>query len=524
MKKFFLILSFIYLFLFSCSNHYSKTSKFINQILCKNENAIDYLEQKIEETKIIFVGSTDHSSINDTIFFNYNTICKLYEKGLRYILLEGGLQDKKLYNSDDFINKNIILFYPWESVGVQYVENSIIDNILKVNQTIARHDPIKIIGLEGGRKNFSISDHDKNKIYNYRDQYMFQTTLEYIKNSKTNDKFLILCGADHGCKNIIKQFNHYDGLDFNWYTLAYYLSNEFQENFLSLSFITLDSYTNDSIYYKNLSKSNWNKTDYQSKLLNIKDIEKINKKIFILDNENYKGFDNFIVDKQAKYGIKYCYKLSDKYVLNSVITRTKELYHYFSNKNQEIDYNNVDESYKLEEFTRNLYYLKYTFGDNFPYTFWNPKIKLIEAFEYLQNNPYPIRTFSDKETKKYQLLIRGMYYLQKSNDKESIKFYLKNGTWQMEQAKSIFPDEIWSDYWFLIMNYRLGKYKNAYKYCTKLLTNELTYSSICLPEILSLENICAKKINIKNNKTQKYKLELMNELDIDVSQLHLFLY
>lgn len=78
-------------------------------------------------------------------------------------MLEGGLPNKSLYNEEDLINKNVMLFYPWESVGVQYIENSIIDNVLNINKSIAKEDPIKIIGLEGGRENFAISDQDENK-------------------------------------------------------------------------------------------------------------------------------------------------------------------------------------------------------------------------------------------------------------------------------------------------------------------------------------------------------------------------
>jgi hypothetical protein len=145
MKKKLFFIYLISIIFFSCSNKYSKASRFVDSILSKKENATNYLEQKIEETKIVFIGSSDHSITNDSFFFDYNTICKLYEKGLRYVLLEGGLQGKTLYDYDDLITNNIILFYPWESVGVQYVENSIIDNILTVNNTIAVHDPIKIV-------------------------------------------------------------------------------------------------------------------------------------------------------------------------------------------------------------------------------------------------------------------------------------------------------------------------------------------------------------------------------------------
>lgn len=299
-KNILLVTTVILIFLCSCTKNYSKISNKIDYFLSEKEDAVSFLEKIIEEKKIILIGTNDHSTINDTLFLNYETLCKLYKKGLRYVLLEGGLPNKSLYNEEDLINKNVMLFYPWESVGVQYIENSIIDNVLNINKSIAKEDPIKLIGLEGGRENFAISDQDENKINNYRDKYMYQNALHYINNSNKNEKVLINCGAAHGCKNIIKEINQYDGTKYDWYTLGYHLYNKFQNDFISISFVSLDSYVNDSIYYKSIVNSNWSNNLLQTKVINPNEAKEINKYIYCL-SDIYKSFDNFFIVKNLCY-------------------------------------------------------------------------------------------------------------------------------------------------------------------------------------------------------------------------------
>jgi hypothetical protein len=47
----------------------------------------------------------------------------LYDAGVRYILAEGGIDEGPIY-SDEWLQKRaVLLFYPWEYVGVRYGAN-----------------------------------------------------------------------------------------------------------------------------------------------------------------------------------------------------------------------------------------------------------------------------------------------------------------------------------------------------------------------------------------------------------------
>lgn len=520
MKRLVLILS-IALLCISCGTNYSKASNYVDNLLQEKKDAMEYLEEIFVEKKIILIGSTDHSLINDTLFLSYENLLRLYKKGLRYIFLERGFENGPVFKEKDR-NNNVLLFYPWENVGVQSVEHTIIDNILEINNSVAVDNPINIIGLESGRNNFQIADNDYEKILNYRDRYMFETASRYIDNLSPGEKVLIVCGADHGIKNKISNINPYSGLRYDWFTLGYYLDNHYRGDFCSLTYLALDSYTNDSVFYKELRNSNWDKTNIISKIITYEDLENIDKKISVIFNNNYKGFDNFIIDKKSQYGVKYCYTLDSIENINSIIASVKEVYNYFAAKNFIIDYEDLNESYLLESFTRNIYYLCFAYGENFPYTFWNPKCSLLEALSVLEQNLTIVRKINSEDAKQYQLLIRGMYYLKNSRNTANTNYYLKKGSWQMKQAKMVISDEIWTDYWFVIMNYRLRNYKKTLVLCEQLLANELVYSSICLPEIYSIKKECMEKVYHKS--VNKDDIEMLrNELKIDVSKMNLFL-
>lgn len=246
-KLVFRYLSFFYviyfLFLFSCNNkqNFNRINNEVDICLQEKQNAIDVLEKKFEEKRIIFVGCSNHSTINDVIFFNEKNLQRLYDKGVRYILCEGGLENKFIYDKDDLEKKYITVFYPWEYVGAVYSKYSLHNAVLKINSKLPENAQIKIIGLEGKRKQFIVSESDESEIINYRDKYMFEVAQKFIEKEDDNVKFLILCGAFHGATNILVENGR------RIYPLAYYLNKEYHDDFEAFAYISLSSIFIDSM-------------------------------------------------------------------------------------------------------------------------------------------------------------------------------------------------------------------------------------------------------------------------------------
>lgn len=185
MKKKSILLLLISLLIFGCNSNkepnYQYLSKKVDSIADNSPNAIDVLEKEMTKKKIIFIGCANHSTINDVQFLCIDNLQRLYNKGLRYILCEGGLPDKFVYEQLDLEKEYIKLFYPWESVGALFYENTLFNNILKINSDLPIDDQIKVIGLESMREEFYAYDNDEEKIMNYRDEYMFKTAEAFWK-------------------------------------------------------------------------------------------------------------------------------------------------------------------------------------------------------------------------------------------------------------------------------------------------------------------------------------------------------
>lgn len=508
-----ILLLLLFIFFTSCSE-FNEASDIVDSILSERPNAVSEIEKILETKKIIFVGSDDHNLINDVIFFNKENLQRFYNKGLRYILFEGDVPD----DEKQMMEQQVMIFYPWENVAVQYYEHPILKNIAEINSSLTLNEKIKVVGLERGRTNFTIDNKDEKSIYNYRDEFMFKTAKEFIDNSDDDDKFLILCGAAHG---YIKSVNR-NG--FEWKTLGSYLKNEYKNDFVSLDYIAIDSVTIDSIYFDALKNSEkWYKTNYIERIININDIKNINKKIKIFFDDNYQLYDYFIADKHSKYGIKYCYKLADPDVYSQVIQETVSIYNNLKKYNYDYDYSNPEVSYKIENLLKNLYYLKFQFGDSFEYNFWNPSKDLLSAINSLKFEKTK-QEYSDSVIKEYQMLIRAMYYIRYSDIGENVSFYMKHGKKQIKEASNLIPKEIWSDYWNAIMNYKCLNYKESLKFCNNYLANSLAYSSQALPEILNIAIVCSKKNNSDFEIYKSILDNLSNELKIDVTKTHLFLY
>ena len=183
------------------------------------------------------------------------------------------------------------------------------------------------------------------------------------------------------------------------------------------------------------------------------------------------------------------------------------------------DYRDPDILYKIEFLTRNLYYLKFTFGENFKYSFWNPKNDLTAALNDLKKYKQFSNGLDEKSIKEFQILIRCMHYLKYKDS----KFYYKYGKRVIAKAHNLIPQEIWFYYWNAIMNFKLKNYRKSLNHCKLFISNDLAYSTPFLIDILNTAIECSLKINEDISEYLFILHNLSNELNLDVKEINLFL-
>ncbi len=511
--------------LFGCSSsiNFNLINQKVDSVLQNKKNAIDVLEKTFETKRIVLIGSGNHSTINDSIFLNKDNLRRLYNKGLRYILCEGGLKDNFIYEKKDLEKKYVAIFYPWENVGAVYSPVTLNEEVLNVNLEHNEKNSLKIIGLESGRELFVETENNADQILNYRDKYMYDVAKKFIDSENYNVKFLVLCGSFHGSKKPIKENGKI------LYPLGYYLNNYYKDSFETYEYLSFSSFYIESTFYDCfLDNENWKITDFKQKFLNRNDIIKINKYIPIFVARENRNYNNFFVDKNSIYGIKYGYILKDESVNKEIINQTfiindklKSQTETITNSNN--NYNNTAEAFfETERFIKNIYYLKLFYGDAFTYKFWNPEESLIHCLKKILNVEVTTEKINYDRLEEYQNLLSVMYYLKFSKSKDDALYYYKKGKDLIEKARKIMSDEIWFDYWHAYMNFKMEEYQRSLDYCKKLLNNPLVLCSQVYPEILELTINSSEKLNLSYSQYENEFKNLKNEFNIDISAFSLF--
>ena len=160
--------------------------------------------------------------------FLADNIQALYNAGVRYIFIEGGLPLDEGYM--------FIMFYPWMASGWRYESISMYQAITDFNNSLHTDDTIKLISPEKTPPNNMISGA---QLWNFRDSSAAETIIEIMDTSSDNTKAIILYGALHTRTDVFKQYYHYDYHErFEWLPLGYHLKNHYGNNFSSYYFVT----------------------------------------------------------------------------------------------------------------------------------------------------------------------------------------------------------------------------------------------------------------------------------------------
>ena len=500
----------------------------------------DALEEILEIFKtsdIVFIGGASHQLLNDKLFINSN-LQHFYNAGVRYILTEGGGSTTQTPSDITLTQSFIRLFYPWDYVGVRYGANHLDDEVYLFNRDKNQQDEIRIIGLETGRENFIPGALNLIDMYNYRSEYMANIAFEYIDNAALDEKILILAGGLHGQPEVIH--NAWGSLE-TWKPLGAYLRERYQDKYFSLLYLTLDENIKVDPSFQDLFNSNeWRGMANDQKLvtpLNKLRLAKILPTLGFSDR-----FDSYIVDKSGIKGVMYGYALFDFDILSEVINQTKSLNAAISllSKENRLDYSNPNIYYVARDLLLNVYYLKLFFGDNFTYTFWNPRITLNEALSAFESkifsrdiNIQDIMVFPIPSIETLRDYHDYMYYFLSLNENEfwdiSIHGDYKSQINIIEpyfiKAENIFPYELWTKYWFATMFFKAGEYDSAYSYLQDILANSLVCSIQNLPEILDLSVRVSDRLDLHEQAIdyRNRMSALWNEHAIDVSKFSLFL-
>ncbi len=519
--------------LFSCGVAGSKKAAAETaMIFSSSPDAFESVLEAFQTARIVFIGGASHRLINEKLFLN-ESLQRLYDAGVRYILAEGGKDDSPVYSDEDLTKEYFLLFYPWEYVGVRYGVTDIGINISMLNMGKEEADTIKLVGLESGRINFVPGQGDPAEQLNYRDEYMADTAFEFIDNAAPQEKFLVIAGGAHGNTS---SYEYTYNSPSPWKPLGAYLKEKYQNDFLSFYYITLDEIlTQEDEYQKLLQSKEWQSIPDSPRFLTKPKIDRVNELLPLL-YQPY--FDGFIVDKTGILGIMYSYALFDPAVLKQVIEQTRQYDIEIAamNRKNRLDYRNPQTYVTIRNYITNVYYLKLFFGDNFPYEFWKPGMPLQNALDLLESavliddiNPAEKMAFalpSIDTIRQYHGCIESFYYSLKdttlqANPKKIFKIHEP----YMKRAQELFPYELWTKYWYVKMYIELKDYKQAYTYAQEILNDELVYSMQIYPETLELAAQCAEQLGENENagEYRSQKALLKNEHHIDAGIFGVFL-
>jgi hypothetical protein len=526
----------VYVFLLTsmvCSCASLKTRRIAEKtsvILSDAPDALETILEYFETSRIVFIGGTSHRLLNDKLFLTQN-LPRFYDAGVRYILAEGGKDGDPVDSDEDLQREGILLFYPWEFVGVRYEgkgEMSLSKKISLLNRGKEERDAIKSVGLESGRTNFADGTMDAD-IYNYRDAYMAEIAFKFIDKAAPHEKFLVLAGGPHGATEI---FDYTGFTSRPWKPLGAYLKEKYQNDYISLSYITLDEDITRSDYWKDMLESEeWQGISNTPKIVTPSQTDRLRRVLPIMYDP---FFDGYIIDKSGIIGIMYSYALYDPVVLKEVIKQMRQYDADLSVLVEEkaIDYNDAATYVMIRDFLTSVYYLKLWFGDYFPYDFWNPQMPLGEALSQLESavladgiDPGEKIAFplpSMEVLRKYHDYME-VFRMSLNSDQRNTRLF-KISEPYIKRAFELFPYELWKPYWYAKMYSGLKDYSKAYEYVQTLFDDPLIYAMQIYPEALELAALCAEQVGDKEQ-AEAYRTRqagLRNEYGIEVHKMHLF--
>jgi hypothetical protein len=221
-----------------------KVAREIAAILSNAPDAVEGVLDCLEKADIVFIGAEGHRLSNEPLFWKEN-LQRFYDAGVRYLLMEGGggrIDDSPLASEEELLDRQILLYYPWEYVGGRYrgrdwedsgdsIGRSLNYEIYRINADKNDSDTIKLVGLEFGRLSAIPGTMELWELLNYRDEYMAEMAFKYIDNAAPGEKFLVSGGAYHGgTERIGPRSNPEAGKP-----LRVYLKEKYQDRYISLA-------------------------------------------------------------------------------------------------------------------------------------------------------------------------------------------------------------------------------------------------------------------------------------------------
>lgn len=416
MKKSILFLSLV-LLLTSC-----KTTFNLKDAKNADEQIIEYLQAK----KIVFIGE-NHTTVFPILYMTQN-MKKFYNAGVRYLFLEE--DGDGFFPAENYDNYKLQIVPPWCTFGWKYEYHVMELEIARVNQ-LHPDDPINVVFPEEGII-WPEDMNDATNVLNARDAQAQKRIIEIMDKAKPEDKAIVFYGSGHGMKNP----GHYYGDEALWYSSGYYLNNHYGNQYASFNICELIN--ND------YTKVNYGK-DSNFKILSEKYLK------YELSDEYISNYDFFCATDQRIYGIIYPYITTD-YNLHA-------LYNYVADFN--IEEKTPDMAREHVSLLLAISYLKYCFGEYFPFSF--EENNLDTALTFLNNSVFlsgkapssfckNLPSYTMEEWEKYAEYLFSYNWLEdyiygyidnEKAEKKACGYVIYN----MKQAIKMNPDDPWPQYW-----------------------------------------------------------------------------
>ena len=488
MKKSISFFCFFLLLLISC-----KTTINLQDAKNADEQIFEYLQSK----KIVFIGE-NHSTVFPILYMTQN-MEKFYNTGVRYLFLEE--EGDGFFPAGNYDDYRLQIVPPWCTFGWKYEYHLMELEIARINQ-LHPDDPINVIFPEKGII-WPEDMNDATKVLNARDAQAQKTIIQIMDNSKLEDKAIIFYGSGHGMKNP----DHFYSDEALWYSSGYYLNNHYGDQYASFNIYELIN--ND------YTKVNYGK-DSDFKILNEKYLRKE------LSEDEISNYDFYCATNQRIYGIAIPY-ITTAYHLQALYNNVAGF---------DINDQSPNRARELSYFALAISYLKYCFGDYFPFSFEENNLE--EALDLLNKSVFQsgkapssfcknLPSYTIEEWEKYAEYLFSYEWLEdyiygyidyEKMGKKACGYIIYN----MKQAIKMNPQDPWPQYWLAyFMNekaYYSGKKADYEKAITEW-ENFLNYdaASACPGLLTAYDRLSINYLKIGNEEKSNFYINKKEKIE-----------
>ena len=324
-----------------------------------------------------------------------------------------------------------------------------------------------------------------------RDEYASETIINTMNAADIGDKAVVFYGGAHSAKRIYENYRRDNLPPFDWKPLGSYLKDFYKNDFISLAGVTV---TLNLASKSSFTDKEWQNLQVKSRILDPDIFEDPS------NPDRWQGFhDAVLATPEPVFGVFYQYIPTEEN-LHFLFTRLKSLAPWLDQMDGS---NSVKYMQNRDQFFKGIYFLKLYYGDLFEYSYWKEEhdysgvLSKIEKLETAVSEAGGSLRQSICFDSKSVALLREYHGLMITSRIDKYQYsadsdLLPGIIAAMKQAKQIFPEDIWSEYWLNLALTKSGEFQAARDGWNLFFQNSLAFNMEFFPQAEELAAECAE--------------------------------